>query len=631
MFCFFVKNITPSRRLLSHSRNYSDWYPAPLSNEILSRNDYEKFQKSIPIIIERGVQAINVLKPAELSNRIKRIAEYSTQGRKFKQSEMTILCHEILRKPEEVKGELQTQQYILAFCVQMVMAYIIIMDDIEDGTKTRNGKPCWHLLPDVGSLAMNDASMFRSFIHEMLKQNFQGSTYVNILNLFNEAFLTCNVGQYFDAVTVRNRNYDDFTMERYKMIANHKFAYFSSKFPVLSALILCNKFNKDSQRNVANIMTDIGIWSQINNDLTDFFDDDKRTGKTGSDIQAGKCTWLAVTALQRCNKTQRKEFEACYGSWEPENLIMFCFFVKIITPSRWLLSHTKNYTNWCPAPVSKEILSRNDYEKFQKSIPIMIEKSVQAINVLKPAELRDRMKRIAEYYLQERNLIQSEMTILCHEIFRKPEEVKGELQTQQYILAFCVQMVMAYIIIMDDIEDGTKTRNGKLCWHMLPDVGSLAMNDASMFRSFIHEMLKQNFHGSTYVNIHNLFNENDLTDLFDDDKRTGKTGSDIQAGKCTWLAVTALQRCNKTQRKEFEACYGSWEPENVRRIRKLYEDLNILNIYFHEERATYEATVNKIQSLPSNALPSPDFFQIILDKYYPIVSCGKSYQKNKLK
>ncbi|CAK1584574.1 unnamed protein product [Parnassius mnemosyne] len=356
-----------------------------MANEILSRNDYEKFQKSIPIIIEKGLQAINVLKPAELNDRIKRIAEYSTQGRNLTQSEMTILCHEILRKPEEVKDELhntEIQQYVLALCVQMVMAYIIIMDDIEDGTKTRNRKPCWHLLPDVGSLAMNDASMFRSFIHEMLKQSFQGSTYDNIHNLFNEAFLTCNVGQYFDAVTARNRNYDDFTIERYKMIAHHKFGYFSIKFPVLSALILSNKFNKDSQRNIDNILTDIGIWSQINNDFTDFFDDDKRTGKTGSDIQAGKCTWLAVTALQRCNQKQRKEFETCYGSWEPEN---------------------------------------------------------------------------------------------------------------------------------------------------------------------------------------------------------------------------------------------------VNRIRKLYEDLNILNIYFHEERATYEATVKKIQSLPSNALPSPDFFQIILDKYYPTISCGELY------
>ncbi|CAK1584583.1 unnamed protein product [Parnassius mnemosyne] len=358
-------------------------YPAPVSNGILSRNDYEKFQKSIPIIIEKGVQAINVLKPAELRDRMRRIAEYSTQGRKFIQSEMAILCNEVLRKPEEIKGELQIQQTVLAFCVQMVMAYIIIIDDIEDGSKTRNGKPCWHLLPDVGNLAMNDASMFRSFIYEILKQNFQGSTYYdNILNLFNEAFLTCNVGQYFDAVTVRNKNYADFTMERYKMIAYHKFGYFASKFPVLSALILCNKFNKDSQRNIDNILTDIGIWGQIYNDLTDFFDDDKRTGKTGSDIQTGKCTWLAVTALQRCNEKQRKEFEACYGSWEPEN---------------------------------------------------------------------------------------------------------------------------------------------------------------------------------------------------------------------------------------------------VNRIRKLYEDLNILNIYFHEERATYEATVKKIQSLPSNALPSPDFFQTILDKYYPTVSCGESY------
>ncbi|XP_068620425.1 farnesyl pyrophosphate synthase-like isoform X3 [Battus philenor] len=238
-------------------------------------------------------------------------------GRKTIQGEMTILTHEFLRKPQEVKGELLNQQYVLAWCVELAMIYILIMDDIEDGAKTRNGKPCWHLLPDVGSLAGNDSSMLRSFIFELLNQNFSGEMFVNIIKLFNEAFFSCNVGQYMDAVTSKRKNYNNFTMKHYESIALYKYAYYSSVFPILSALILSNKYNVESRKNVMAIFNDIGVWSQINNDFTDYFDEDTKTGKTGTDIQEGKCTWLAVTVLERCSENQRKIFEESYGSWDP--------------------------------------------------------------------------------------------------------------------------------------------------------------------------------------------------------------------------------------------------------------------------------------------------------------------------
>lgn len=81
--------------------------------------------------------------------------------------------------------------YGLMYCpVFQLMSYILIIDDIEDGAKTRCGKPCWHLLPDVGTLAMNDASMLRSFIMELLRQNFENSTFIKLANLFNQVRVT---------------------------------------------------------------------------------------------------------------------------------------------------------------------------------------------------------------------------------------------------------------------------------------------------------------------------------------------------------------------------------------------------------------------------------------------------------
>lgn len=71
------------------------------------------------------------------------------------------------------------------FYVQF-QSYYLIIDDIEDEALTRNGKPCWHLLPNVGNLALNDTSMMRSFIYELLRQNLSDEMYIKMCKLFNE-------------------------------------------------------------------------------------------------------------------------------------------------------------------------------------------------------------------------------------------------------------------------------------------------------------------------------------------------------------------------------------------------------------------------------------------------------------
>lgn len=48
----------------------------------------------------------------------------------------------------------------------------------------------------------------------------------------------------------------------------------------------------------------------MRDDYLDCYGDIEVTKKIGNDIAEGKCTWLAVVALQRATKEQRKIFEA---------------------------------------------------------------------------------------------------------------------------------------------------------------------------------------------------------------------------------------------------------------------------------------------------------------------------------
>ncbi|PIC53381.1 hypothetical protein B9Z55_003108 [Caenorhabditis nigoni] len=75
--------------------------------------------------------------------------------------------------------------------------------------------------------------------------------------------------------------------------------------------------------------------------------------------------------------------------------------------------------------------------------------------------------------------------------------------------------------------------------------------------------------------------QDDFLDVYGDPKVTGKIGTDIQDGKCTWLAVRALQKMHSSPKistqliADFKQSFGSSDPEKVEKIRKIYDELQL--------------------------------------------------------
>lgn len=91
---------------------------------------------------------------------------------------------------------------------------------------------------------------------------------------------------------------------------------------------------------------------------------------------------------------------------------------------------------------------------------------------------------------------------------------------------------------------------------------------------------------------------------------TGKNGTDIQDGKCTWLAVVALQRATPSQRVIMEEHYGNANPESEAKIKDLYEELQLPHTYSVFEEATYDLLRTQIQQV-TRGLPHDLFFKIL--------------------
>jgi farnesyl diphosphate synthase len=91
--------------------------------------------------------------------------------------------------------------------------------------------------------------------------------------------------------------------------------------------------------------------------------------------------------------------------------------------------------------------------------------------------------------------------------------------------------------------------------------------------------------------------QDDFLDAFADPAATGKVGTDIEENKCTWLIIQALQRCTPDLRAVLESAYGTEDAENVAKVKAIYRDLRLDEVYCEYERkavAEIKAMINQV-------------------------------------
>lgn len=182
-----------------------------------------------------------------------------------------------------------------------------------DGSLTRRGHKCWYQLEGVGLTAINDAMMIENGIYYLLKKYFGDKEYYReVVELFHEVSFITTLGQFQDIKTA-SHDLSSFTMERYKAIVANKTAYYSFYLPVALAMHMTGYKDPEVFRQTKTILLEIGNFFQVQDDFIDCFGDPAITGKIGTDIQDGKCSWLAVVALQRCTNEQKEIMKECYG------------------------------------------------------------------------------------------------------------------------------------------------------------------------------------------------------------------------------------------------------------------------------------------------------------------------------
>lgn len=109
--------------------------------------------------------------------------------------------------------------------------------------------------------------------------------------------------------------------------------------------------------------------------------------------------------------------------------------------------------------------------------------------------------------------------------------------------------------------------------------------------------------------------EDDYLDCYGDPAKIGKIGTDIKDHKCSWLIVQCLKRATPEHMALLDAHYGKHDDESEIKVKALFNELNLKQVYLEQEESSYQSCkqmiVDASQLLPVEMfLPVLDFIHL---------------------
>ncbi len=257
--------------------------------------------------------------PEEPTDWIKRMMQYTVAGGKMNRGLAAMSVQATLAESngKKLSDRQRCQSAALGWCIEFLQAFFLVADDIMDSSPTRRGQPCWYKLPDVKMIAINDSFILESCVYKILKRYFgRESYYPQLVDLFLEVTRQTELGQLMDLTSQSQSgeiNLERFTMERLTKIFRYKTAFYSFYLPVALAMIQAGVTDRKLYDKAREVLCIMGEYFQIQDDFLDCYGTPEQIGKVGTDIKDNKCSWMVVTALNKCTPTQKRVLQKNYG------------------------------------------------------------------------------------------------------------------------------------------------------------------------------------------------------------------------------------------------------------------------------------------------------------------------------
>uniref|UniRef100_A0A8D0VSM6 Farnesyl pyrophosphate synthase n=1 Tax=Sus scrofa TaxID=9823 RepID=A0A8D0VSM6_PIG len=285
------------------------------------RQDFiQHFSQIVKVLTEEDIGHPEI---GDAIARLKEVLEYNVVGGKYNRGITVLVVFRELVEPRKQDADSLQRALTVGWCIELLQAFFLVADDIEDSSLTRRGQTCWYRKPGIGLDAINDAFLLEACIYRLLKFYCREQPYyLNLIELFLQTSYNTEIGQTLDLIAGPQGNVDlsRFTEKRYKSIVKYKTAFYSFYLPVAAAMYMAGIDGEKEHANAKKILMEMGEFFQIQDDYLDLFGDPSVTGKIGTDIQDNKCSWLVVQCLQRASPEQRQILQENYGQKDAEKV-----------------------------------------------------------------------------------------------------------------------------------------------------------------------------------------------------------------------------------------------------------------------------------------------------------------------
>ncbi|XP_065556542.1 uncharacterized protein LOC136024908 isoform X2 [Artemia franciscana] len=272
----------------------------------------------LPIIIKEAIVENPVLEGLPMVQAwYKKVFEYNLVGGKMTRGLLLLDSFHKMADPSTINDRTVFEAQAMAWTIELLLSGLLLIDDMMDEAYTRRGKDCWYRTNNLGTKATNDGLFMVSAVFEFLKKYFYNKPYyLDVLRVFEEVLHKTNLGQVIDMHSYTTNDKIDFskvTREQVSVIAQYKTSYFTIYIPVVLAMHMAGLGDSKFVDAVKNILIETGVYFQAQDDYIDCFGSESITGKYGTDIEDGKCTWLLATALENGTPEQIRVLKENYG------------------------------------------------------------------------------------------------------------------------------------------------------------------------------------------------------------------------------------------------------------------------------------------------------------------------------
>jgi geranylgeranyl diphosphate synthase type I len=207
-----------------------------------------------------------------------------------------------------------------ARAIEMIHAYLLMIDDIQDRSLTRRGGPTAHIKlakavndDHLGETLATNAALLGNHAAMMILANLDAPAELrsNVLSILNRTLVVTTHGQIADPMIQRSKNATEADVIK---MQEWKTATYTILNPLHVGMVLAGA-GCEVTDGVTPYAMAVGQAFQITDDIIGTFGDETKTGKSiTDDIREGKRTLLTVYALDHTSPADNKFLLDCLGN-----------------------------------------------------------------------------------------------------------------------------------------------------------------------------------------------------------------------------------------------------------------------------------------------------------------------------